>query len=180
MKKFALLLSVVFKIFYKLRYGRHLSFGKRVIVDHRLRFRGQGKLIIGNDVNLWAHEEWNRFHTYDAEAVIQIGDRSRLNGIFVHCKKSVILGEDCLVGSCTLLDTDFHAIDFEKRNNHNAVVSKPILIGNKVWLAGQSVVLKGVTIGERAVVGFRAVVGKDVPAKAVVAGNPAQLVKVLN
>ncbi|HBN4333859.1 TPA: maltose O-acetyltransferase, partial [Escherichia coli] len=50
-------------------------------------------------------------------------------------------------------------------------------IGDNVWIGFQAAILKGVTIGEGAVVAARAVVTKDVPAWSVVAGNPAKVVK---
>ncbi|MBU0729177.1 MAG: CatB-related O-acetyltransferase [Proteobacteria bacterium] len=52
-----------------------------------------------------------------------------------------------------------------------------VLIGNDVWLGAESLIMSGVTIGDGAVIGARAVVTKDVPAYAVVAGNPAIVVK---
>jgi acetyltransferase-like isoleucine patch superfamily enzyme len=56
----------------------------------------------------------------------------------------------------------------------------PINIGENVWIAGQSAVLKGVTIGENSVVAYAAIVSSDVPANVVVAGNPARIVKRLD
>ena len=53
----------------------------------------------------------------------------------------------------------------------------PVVIGNDVWIARGAMILSGVSIGDGAVVGARAVVTRDVPAYGVVAGNPAQLVK---
>ncbi len=52
-----------------------------------------------------------------------------------------------------------------------------IVIGNDVWLASGCTILSGVTVGDGAVVGARAVVGKDVPPYAIVAGNPAVVVR---
>ncbi len=52
-----------------------------------------------------------------------------------------------------------------------------VRIGNDVWIAREAVILSGVTIGDGAVIGARAVVSKDVEPYAVVAGNPARLVK---
>jgi maltose O-acetyltransferase len=80
-----------------------------------------------------------------------------------------------------LVDTDFHSLQRDRSTNpHAPVLSAPICIGPNVWLAGQSVVLKGVTIGANSVVGFRAVVTRDVPADVVVAGNPARVVRQLD
>lgn len=167
-------ISFFFKLWYGFRYGRRVNFGRRVIVNHKFVFRGKGRLVVGDDVNMWSHGEKNDFYTFDPAALIHIGARSRINGISVQCKQQVIIGEDCLIGSAILIDTDFHSVNYEHRNDSAHVKSKTIRVGDKVWLAGQSAVLKGVTIGDRAVVGFRAVVAKDVPPDTIVAGNPAQ------
>lgn len=176
-KNIAIFLSTFLKFFYKLRFGKKIVFGKKTILNHKFKFKGPGKLIIGDNVNLWAYKEPNEFFTYDQKALITIGDDSRLNGISIHCKESVTIGKNCLAGSCIIIDNDFHSIHFEKRNNSDFIKSKPVIIKNKVWLAGQSAILKGVTIEEESVVGFRAVVTRNVEAKTVVAGNPAQVVK---
>jgi acetyltransferase-like isoleucine patch superfamily enzyme len=52
-----------------------------------------------------------------------------------------------------------------------------VIIGNDVWIGANAVILKGVTIGDGAVVGAGAVVTSDVPPGAVVAGNPAKVIK---
>ena len=187
-------LSGLFRLWFLLRYGSHVSWGKGVIVNHRFKFSGKGKLIIGDDVNLWAHKEPNEFHTYTAEAEIKIGARSRLNGVGIQCRQQVLIGEDCLIGSAVIMDNDFHSVNFEERNGGDGgaeaseaantgaagIKTAPVVIENKVWLAGQCAILKGVTVESEAVVGFRAVVSKDVAMKTVVAGNPAVVVKHLD
>ena len=52
-----------------------------------------------------------------------------------------------------------------------------VLIGNDVWIATEAIIMSGVTIGDGAVIGARAVVTKDVPPYTVVAGNPARVVR---
>lgn len=173
----ALGLSIVFKAFFKLKYRSAVTFGKRVIINHRFKFKGAGRLIIAADANLWAHKEPNEFFTYSPDAVIKIGERTRLNGVGIQCRESVQIGQDCLVGSAVIMDNDFHSLNFEHRNNPAFIKSAPVHIDDKVWLAGQCAILKGVKIGKEAVVGFRAVVASNVPEKTVVAGNPAIVVK---
>jgi len=173
-KAIARKISFFFKLWYGVRYGRRVTFGRRVIINHKFVFRGKGRLFIGDDVNMWSHGEKNGFYTFSPGALIHVGSRSRLNGITVQCKKQVFIGEDCLIGSAILIDTDFHSVSFDHRNDPAHIKSRPIRIGDKVWLAGQSAVLKGVTIGDRAVVGFRAVVTRDVPPDTIAAGNPAR------
>jgi len=68
---------------------------------------------------------------------------------------------------------DFNDIGVDNTN----AVHKPIKIGNHVWIGRRAVILKGVTIGDRSIVGAGAVVTKDVPSDTIVAGNPAKVVK---
>jgi len=69
-------------------------------------------------------------------------------------------------------------------NNHDfyqrdIITVKDVRICRNVWIGAGSIILCGVTIGENAVVGAGSVVTKDVPANAVVAGNPARVLKIL-
>ncbi|MGC8751800.1 DapH/DapD/GlmU-related protein, partial [Hydrotalea sp.] len=61
--------------------------------------------------------------------------------------------------------------------NWEKVKSSPIKIADKAWIGFNVIILKGVTIGEGAIVGAGSVVTKDVPPYAVVAGNPAKIIK---
>ncbi len=176
-KKIALALSKLFMAYYKIRYAGKVVFGKGVIVNHKFKVKGHGKVHIGDGSNLWAHAEANSFHFYEKGSVINVGANSRLNGVTFHCAKSIDIGKDCLVGSAILMDTDFHIFEDPEHVLFGNVKSKPIKIGNKVWLGGQSVILKGCQLGDKSVIGFRAIVTKSFPGNVVVAGNPARVVK---
>lgn len=176
-KKIALFLSKLFIIFYKLRYGRRVQFGKNIIINHRFKIQGKGKLMIGDNCTLWAHEEPNRFHFYEETARIKIGSGNRLNGMTAHCAESIEIGNDNRIASTILMDTDFHTFEDPEHILYGNPKTKPIKIGNGTWICGQSVILKGCEIGDGSVIGFRAVVTKNVPTQVVVAGNPAKVVK---
>ncbi len=60
---------------------------------------------------------------------------------------------------------------------HKLIKSTKVIIGNDVWIGRSAIVLAGVKVGDGAVIGAGAVVTKDVPAYAVVAGNPARLIR---
>ena len=72
----------------------------------------------------------------------------------------------------------FHPLDPVERNGLNGPeVTKPIKIGNDVWVGGGAIILPGVTIGDGCTIGAGSVVTKDVEAFTVVAGNPARFIK---
>jgi len=176
-QKIAFILSKIFIAYYKVRYGSRVNFGKNNIINHKFKIYGQGKLIIGDNVNLWAHAEPNSFHFYDKNAIITIGKNTRLNGITCHSEKSITIGNDCLIGSADLQDTDFHDFTDPSHILFKSKKTNPISIGNNVWLGGQCVILKGVTLGTKSVVGFRAVVTKSFGNNVVIGGNPAKIIK---
>ncbi len=166
---------------YRLLRGDRVQFGPGFQANRKLVIRGPGRVVFGADVNAWAHEERNVIITFSPDVTIRIGSRVRLNGVGLMAKGGITIGDHCILGSTLLVDTDFHSLRRDRATNpHAPVLSAPISIGDNVWLAGQTVVLKGVTIGANSVVGFRAVVTRDVPADVVVAGNPARVVRQLD
>ena len=74
--------------------------------------------------------------------------------------------------------TATHPLDAVDRNSGQEY-GKPVTIGHNVWIGGRAVINPGVTIGDNAVVASGSVVVKNVPANAVVGGNPARIIKML-
>lgn len=88
----------------------------------------------------------------------------------------VVIGERCQIGPNVQILTPTHPLDPDLRRA-GWEAAEPITIGDNVWLGGGAIVLPGVTIGDDSVVGAGAVVTKDVPARTVVAGNPARMIR---
>lgn len=110
-------------------------------------------------------------------AELVIGDRVGLSGCTISAALSIRLGDDVLVGSGALItDSDAHPLAVEERGRPEMTGRAPVMVGNGVFIGARAIVLKGVTLGEGCVVGAGAVVTRDVPAGAVVAGNPARQV----
>jgi maltose O-acetyltransferase len=167
--------------FYKAKYSKRVRFGRNFVCRGNLVVKGPGQVVFGDNVNAWSHAEKNVLITFTPDARIIIGDDCRLNGAGIQAYRQVRIGPRCILSSTIIIDTDFHPLDPARRHDHDAsVVCAPITIGENVWLAGQTAILKGVTIGDNSVVGFRAVVTKDVPPNVVVGGNPARIVKRLD
>jgi acetyltransferase-like isoleucine patch superfamily enzyme len=116
-----------------------------------------------------------RLATLAAGAEIRLHNHVGLSSCLICCAQRVEVGKGTIIGGgAMILDTDFHprGPQGEWLNDPKAV-SRPVLIGEKCFIGARAIILKGVTIGDGAVVGAGAVVTRDVPAGAVVAGNPA-------
>ncbi|KAI8869559.1 trimeric LpxA-like protein [Ramicandelaber brevisporus] len=95
------------------------------------------------------------------------------------------IGDNVMLAPNVQIYTTTHPLDPKKRmvpaNDGDSMAtreySKPIIIGNDVWIGGGAIILPGITIGDGAVVAAGATVTKDVPALTVVAGNPARAIK---
>jgi maltose O-acetyltransferase len=105
---------------------------------------------------------------------ISVGTRfyANVNCVFLDCA-SIEIGDHVLLGPGVHLYTATHPLDSAERRR-GLELAKPIVIGNDAWLGGATIVLPGITVGARAVVGAGSVVTRDVPADGMVAGNPAR------
>jgi acetyltransferase-like isoleucine patch superfamily enzyme len=109
---------------------------------------------------------------------ITLGKHVRINsGCVLVSYSSIIIGDDCLIGEYVSIRDANHGTRAEGLMRLQEHASAPIIIGNNVWIARGSVILKGVTIGNGAVVAANSVVNHDVPPNAVVGGVPARLLK---
>ena len=111
-------------------------------------------------------------------ASLNIGDDFGMTGGSLVCDQRITIGDRVWVGANTIIaDTDFHPLDPERRRESPlAAETAPIRIANDVFIGMNALILKGLTIGEEAVVGAGAVVTRDVPPRAIVAGNPATVI----
>lgn len=130
-------------------------------------------------------------------AKLSVGDRTFIGGGLFVVAEEIEIGSDILVSwGCTFIDTNAHSVNWEDRardvedwhkglkygsigkfKDWSKVRSKKITIKDKAWIGFDCKILKGVTIGEGAIVGAGSVVTSDVPPYTVYAGNPAQFVK---
>jgi maltose O-acetyltransferase len=105
---------------------------------------------------------------------VTVGERFYANAgcVFLDCAP-IRFGDRVLLGPAVHVYAATHPVDAEKRRR-GLEYALPVTIGNDVWIGGAAVVLPGVTVGERAVVGAGSVVTSDVPADVVAAGNPCR------
>jgi galactoside O-acetyltransferase len=107
------------------------------------------------------------------------------------CHTGIAIGDDVIISwSVTIVDHDSHSLLWDRRRNDVAdwmrgekrwdgITIKPVSIRDKAWIGFGAVILKGVTVGEGAVIGAHSVVTHDVAPYTVVAGNPARVIRQL-
>ena len=151
-----------------LRFGHGLTLEGNIEVTAAKRVQLGRCVRLGKDIYLGA---W-------PEGELVVGDNSyigRWTIILAH--QSVIIGNDCLIApGCHITDVN-HGIAPGELIRKQPLDSKPVRIGNDVWVGTGCSILPGVTIGDGAVVGARSVVTDDVPSNAIVVGSPAKLLR---
>lgn len=117
----------------------------------------------------------------ESGASLTIGNDVGMSSTRMWIHDSIKIGNHVKIGGCVLLtDTDAHPIDFmARRSSNEGTKSAPIVIEDDVWIGAHCVILKGVTIGARSIIGAGSVVTKSIPADCVAAGNPCRVIKKL-
>jgi maltose O-acetyltransferase len=110
---------------------------------------------------------------------IHFGSRFYANSgcVFLDCAP-ITIGDNVQLGPLVQLLAPSHPLDAETRRT-GVESAEPIAIGDDAWLGGGVIVLPGVTIGPRSVIGAGSVVTKDVPADVVAVGNPCRVLRLL-
>lgn len=122
---------------------------------------------------------------------VSIGKNTFIGNSHIFAAEEISVGDDVLIAwGVYLVDHNSHSVRFSGRRddvdnwyngtkNWAHVEVKPIRVMRRAWIGFNSIILKGITVGEGAVVGAGSVVTKDVPPYTVVAGNPARVIKEL-
>ena len=125
------------------------------------------------------------------EGICSIGDHTLLNGALLMCEQEITIGTHCLISwNVGIADSDFHPLDpvarrrdaelmnpYFAKGERPPIPTRPVHIGNNVWIGMGAIVLKGVTIGDNSVIAAASVVTKSIPANCIAAGNPAKIVR---
>lgn len=176
--------SVYFNRWYfrakKIEYGLNLN------VIGNMSIYGKGNIKIGNNfmmtndcnVNPISSNIKGAFYT-EENAFVSIGDNVGMSATRLWIGKRLTIGNNVKIGACTLLiDTDSHPIDYNiRRTSNEGTKASPITIEDDVWIGAHSIILKGVTIGARSIIGAGSVVTKDIPCDCIAAGNPCKVIK---
>jgi acetyltransferase-like isoleucine patch superfamily enzyme len=152
----------------------------------RLKQVAGNRLSIGEDSVIHAN-----IYFEDQGGEIRIGSRTYIGRSDLVCYRNLVIGDDVIMSwGITVTDHDSHSLDWEHRRgdllewskgkkNWEHIAHAPVFISDKAWIGFNVSILKGVTVGEGAVIGACSVVTRDVPPYTVVAGNPARSIREL-
>jgi len=117
--------------------------------------------------------------TLRSEAILEIGDNVGISGGGICVAEKVIIGNNLLMGANSFItDTDFHPIEKKNRRFQKGnIISKKVVIEDNVFIGMNSLILKGVTIGENSIIGAGSIVTNDIPPNCIAIGIPAKVIK---
>lgn len=114
-------------------------------------------------------------------AHIDLSDNVKMSNVTISAASRIAIGDNVMLGAGSrIFDHDFHSVHHEYRVAKNVgIATRSVIIESGAFVGADATILKGVTIGRRAVIGASAVVTRDVPAGEVWAGNPARRVGIV-
>jgi acetyltransferase-like isoleucine patch superfamily enzyme len=167
----------------------------------RASIHKSAKIIYKENAKLYLNKSWCNINPFNTLFLMRENAQLVVNGVFsflygssiyinedaklelgsgycnfnasISCFEHIKIGNDVLIGEQVLIrDSDDHQI-----LGHTTNIAAPIQIGNHVWIGMRATILKGVTIGDGAIVAAGAVVINDVPANCLAGGVPAKILK---
>jgi acetyltransferase-like isoleucine patch superfamily enzyme len=147
--------------------GSRTAIGPRLVVRHPRGIRLGSRVEIEHDVYL---------KLVAATARLDVGDFTFIGrGCEIDVSQSVTIGAHSLLAPNVFITDHTHNHERGRLLDEQGIRSRPVTIGNDVWIGTGAVILAGVHVGDGAIVGAGAVVTRDVAANTIVAGIPARV-----
>jgi len=174
--KYAWLTAQLLRRKYLSTYGRRLKLDGLAFMPRNvvLQIGRNGRIELGR----WSwlgHGTKIRCH----EGVVSIGAKTVLGQeCTISAYQHVSIGRECVIADrVMLIDFDHGTVEVERPIRLQGIYKRDVHVGNNVWIGYGACILRGVTVGDNAVIGTNSVVTKDVPANAVVGGVPARVLR---
>ena len=197
-----LIVKVVFKIFNRISQSLGSCYTKGCLMFYNADFNprtlyvlGWPKIIISHKGNLkigkgvHLHSGLNNGIDCTSKlkinvkknAKLHIGDCTGLTNVVIQCHKEILIGNNVNIGAGTMIyDTDFHSLDWKDRLEGVDIAKrrkKKVVIKDLAFIGAHCIILKGVTVGEKSIIGAGSIVTADIPDGEIWAGNPARFIR---
>lgn len=170
---------------------KHVQVGKNVSIQGRIYIFGRPEQFeIHDSVRIISNRKYNPVggnikttFALGPEARVSIGEKTGISNSVFKIMNGLTIGKNVNIGGdCKIYDTDMHSVEYRYRVNDpdEHIKTAPIVIEDGVWIGGHSLILKGVTIGARSVIGAGSVVTRNIPPDEIWAGNPAKFIRKIN
>ncbi len=174
------------------RYGRLLwrYLRRRLLTRAGWRWRTDGFVFFGRRLEIQiarnAEVRFGRFVWIGDgskirchEGEVEIGAKTVIGQeCTISAYRRVRIGQQCVIADRAMfIDFDHGVVEVERPIRLQGIYMRDVEVGSNVWIGYGACVLRGVRVGDNAIVGTNSVVTKDVPANAVVAGIPARIIR---
>ena len=166
-----------------------LLFPDARLIRFPIYIRGKSLMKLGAGLTTGVNVRLDASAPHGSLPVLHIGNKVQLNdAVHIGAIEQVVIGDDVLIASRVFISDHNHGRYDEKEAGSSPEIppadrplsSRPVIIGNKVWLGEQVCILPGVTVGEGAIVGANSVVTRNIPPYSIAAGNPARVIRVFD
>jgi acetyltransferase-like isoleucine patch superfamily enzyme len=175
-----------------LEYGRLAArfLWRRLLTPAGRRWQTDGMLFLGPRLQLqtgrqgqirfgrfvWiGHGSKIRCH----EGIVEIGPKTVVGqDCTISAYQRVSIGQQCVIADRAMfIDFDHNVADPEQPIRKQGIYKRDVVVGSNVWIGYGAQILRGVTVGDNAIIGASSVVTRDIPANAVAAGSPARVLR---
>ena len=148
--------------------------------------RGKSAIKLGNGLTTGVNVRLDAFQSITGRPVLFIGRNVQINdSVHIGAIERVVIGDDVLIASRVFISDhnhgDYQVQDFLSTPDippvKRPLSSRPVCIGNNVWLGEQACILPGVSIGDGSIIGANSVVTQNVPPNSIAVGNPARVIR---
>jgi acetyltransferase-like isoleucine patch superfamily enzyme len=160
----------------KLRWGKRLQTDGLAFVCPGVHLEiGRGAVLHLGRWSWLGHGCKVRVH----EGEVHIGAKSVLGQeCTISCYQHVSVGRECIVADrVMLIDFDHGVVEVDRPIREQGIYKRDVRVGNNVWIGYGACVLRGVTVGDNAIIGTNSVVTREVEDNAVVGGIPARVIR---
>jgi acetyltransferase-like isoleucine patch superfamily enzyme len=166
-----------------IRYAAYLQAGKELIIEDyaEINARSTRKIILGNRVTIGKYAIIRPGNLYGGEPGegLVVGDHSNIGPYcYIGCSGHISIGNNVMISPRVSIYAENHVFDnTDTPIKSQGVKKENVVIEDDCWIASNSILLAGVTIGKGSIVAAGSVVTQDVPPYSVVAGVPARVIK---